>query len=374
MAIVEIKTYPLSGATQDTGWVGGTDPNEQMNTLVEVISDEGLTGIGSCFTSRALVEAALQVLRPMLLGEPIVEAERVSEKLRQLSWWHGRGGAVEHAISGLDIALWDLMGKALGQPVSRLLGGNYRSRMKPYASMLFEEPGLLREMLQQQVARGFRAIKMGWRPFGRVSGKYDELLIKTARETVGDEVELMVDAGGSDGFWPHNSQWAIETARMLGDYGIVWFEEALRPDDLKGFKELRARSPIKIATGEVLTRRQSFFPYIVEGAVDIIQPDVTKSGGLSEQRRLAWMAYDYGVLLVGHGWNTAVGVAADLALAAAMPVAGWVEYQTSVPYVEELIEPRFRLDAEGMLPVPTGPGLGITINPEALARYTRGGG
>jgi L-alanine-DL-glutamate epimerase-like enolase superfamily enzyme len=371
MKITEVRTIGLSGATHDTGWPGGTAPEEQMNTLVEVRTDEGLTGLGSCFTSRALVEAALAILRPMLVGETALEAERVAETLRQRTFWQGRGGAVEHAISGVDIALWDLQGKALGQPVSRLLGGNYRDRIKPYASILFDDPPVLRERLQAQLSRGFRAIKMGWRPFGRVSRRLDEQLVRTARDTVGDEVELMVDAGGSEQFWPHGVAWARETARMLGDYGVVWFEEALRPDDVTGFRELRQTSPVLVATGEVLTRRQAFQPFLVERAVDVIQPDVTKCGGLSEARRIGWMAEQNGVLLVPHGWNTAIGVAADLALTAALPVARWVEYQTGVPYIEEIIDPPFRLDAEGLLRVPTGPGLGIQLNPDALGKYSR---
>jgi len=307
----------------------------------------------------------------MLIGETGLEAERVAEKLRQMTFWQGRGGAVEHAISGIDIALWDLQGQALGQPVSRLLGGNYRDRIKPYASILFDDPPVLRDKLLAQTARGFRAIKMGWRPFGRVSRKLDEQLIRTAREAVGEDVELMVDAGGSEQFWPHGVSWARETAKMLGDYGIVWFEEALRPDDVTGFKELRQTSPVLVATGEVLTRRQAFQPFITERAVDVIQPDATKCGGLSEVRRIGWMAHDHGVLLVPHGWNTGIGVAADLALSAAMPVARWVEYQTGVPYIEDIIDPPFRLDAEGMLRVPTGPGLGVRLNRDALGRYTR---
>src|SRR6187200_1250941 len=193
MKIIDVRTIPLSGATHDTGWPGGTDPNEQMNTLIEVVSDGGLIGIGSCFTNRVFVEAALTHLKPMLIGETILEAERVSEKLRQLTFWYGRGGAVEHAISGIDIALWDLLGKALNQPVSRLLGGCYRDRIKPYASILFDDPPKLRAKLEEQLTRGFKAIKMGWRPFGRVSKQLDELLIKTARDCVGPDVELMVD-------------------------------------------------------------------------------------------------------------------------------------------------------------------------------------
>ncbi len=371
MKITAVRTIPLRGATHDTGWPGGTRADEQMNTLVEVRTDEGVTGIGSCFTSQPLVEAALQLLRPMLIGETALEPERVAETLRQRTFWQGRGGAVEHAISGVDIALWDLQGRALGQPVSRLLGGNYRDRIKPYASILFDDPPALRDALARQVAQGFRAIKMGWRPFGRVSRKLDELLVRTARETVGDDVELMVDAGGSEQFWPHGVSWARETARMLGDYGVVWFEEALRPDDVAGFRELRQSSPVLIATGEVLTRRQAFQPFLVDRAVDVIQPDVTKCGGLSEARRIGWMAHDHGVLLVPHGWNTGIGVAADLALTAALPVARWVEYQTGVPYIEEIIEPPFRLDPDGMLRVPTGPGLGVQLDLDALAKYSR---
>jgi L-alanine-DL-glutamate epimerase-like enolase superfamily enzyme len=370
MKIVSVRTIPLGGATHDHGWPGGTDPNVQYNTLIEVTSEDGIVGIGSCYTTRALVEGSLQLLKEHLIGESALEPERVSEKLRQSMFWLGRGGSVEHTISGIDIALWDLLGKALNQPVARLLGGCYRDRIKPYASILFDDPPLLRAKLKEQLTRGFKAIKMGWRPFGRVSRQLDELLIKTARDAVGDDVELMVDAGGSEQFWPHNVGWARETARMLGDYGISWFEEALKPDDFDGFAELKQNSPVLIATGEVLTRRQSFQPLIDARAVDIIQPDLTKCGGLSEGKKLGWAAYDHGVLLVPHGWNTAIGVAADLALSAALPVARWVEYQTGVPYIEDIIEQPFSLDADGLLKIPSGPGLGITLNRDAIARFS----
>ena len=372
MKIAAVRTIALAGATDDHGWPGGTDPNVQYNTLVEVVSDEGLAGLGSCYTTRALVEGSLELIKPHLIGQSALEPQRVSETIRQSLFWLGRGGSVEHSISGVDIALWDLWGKALGQPVSKLLGGNYREAIKPYASILFDDPPRLVEKLDEQLERGFRAIKLGWRPFGRVSRQLDEVLVKTARDTVGADVELMVDAGASEQFWPHGVTWARETARMLGDYGVVWFEEALVPDDVAGFKQLRECSPVLVATGEVLTRRQSFQPLITERAVDIIQPDLTKCGGLSEGLRLAWMAYDHGVLVVPHGWNTAVGVAADLALSAAMPVARWVEFQTGVPYIEELVTPRFQLDSAGRLRVSSGPGLGIELNRDALGKFGAG--
>ena len=158
---------------------------------------------------------------------------------------------------------------------------------------------------------------------------------------------------------------------MLAEYNIGWFEEPLPPDDIEGFVRLRDHSPIPIAGGEVLTRRQSFQPWIERGAFDIVQPDATKCGGLSEARRIAWMAYDHNIQFVSHGWNTAVGVAADLHLAAAIPVAKYVEYLTPSPYIEQIITEPFQLDAEGLLTVSERPGLGIELDHDALARFSR---
>src|SRR5438552_2473872 len=369
MKITHLQVTGLAGGTVEGGWADELKPEEDINTIVEVRTDEGLTGIGSAMTSKALVEASVKLLKPLLVGERADEPARVSEKLRQSLFWQGRGGSVEHAISGIDIALWDLFGKICKQPVSRLLGGNYRSRVKPYGSILFDEPPLLREKLERTVARGFKAIKLGWRPFGRRDAKTDELLIQTARDTVGPNVEIMVDAGGSEQFWPHGYKWALQTAKMLVNYDIVWFEEALPPDDIEGFIELRRHAPLPIATGEVLTRRQSFRPYIERGAVDIVQPDATKCGGISEALRIAWMAYDHNVQWLPHGWNTAIGLAADLQLVAAVPVARYVEYLTPTPYIDELIMVPFKPDAEGFLRIPEKPGLGIELNREALKRY-----
>ncbi|WP_397570569.1 mandelate racemase/muconate lactonizing enzyme family protein [Schlesneria sp. T3-172] len=370
MKIVEVEVVPLTGATVDGGWPQGHEPQENLHTLVQVKTDEGLYGWGSCFTSGTLVEGAVALLWPLLKGQSAVEPERVSELLRQSSFWQGRGGSVEHAISGLDIALWDIMGKACGQPVSRLLGGNYRQRIKPYGSILFDEPEALKTTLQSVVERGFKAIKMGWRPFGRRSRKFDEKLVQTARDTVGEHVELMVDAGGSEQFWPHGTNWARETAIMLADYDITWFEEPLPPDDIEGFIELTRVSPVPIAGGEVLTRRQSFAPWLERRAVDIIQPDVTKNGGLTESRRIAALAFDHNVTVVPHGWNTAVGLAADLQFSAAIPVARYVEYLTPCAYIEELPTSPFRIDAEGFLEIPTTPGLGIDIDLEKLKKFS----
>jgi D-galactarolactone cycloisomerase len=369
MTITSLEIYPLTGATVDGGWPQGHEPQENLHTLLIVRSDTGHVGYGSCFTSGTLVTGAVQLLWPLLRRASSVEPEKTSETLRQASFWQGRGGAVEHAISGIDIALWDLMGKVCGQPVSRLLGGNYRDRIKPYGSILFDEPAELQRSLNSVVNRGFKAIKMGWRPFGRRNRQFDELLVRTARHTVGDGIELMVDAGGSEQFWPHGTNWARGTASMLADYGISWFEEPLPPDDLAGYIELTRTSPVPIAGGEVLTRRQAFQPWIEQRAVDILQPDCTKNGGLTESRRIAWLAADHNVQVVPHGWNTAVGLAADLQFSAAIPVARYVEYLTPCAYIDGLVAEPFQLDAEGYLRIPVRPGLGIEIPPEQLRSF-----
>jgi L-alanine-DL-glutamate epimerase-like enolase superfamily enzyme len=370
MRIREIRTIPLRGVTPDTGWTRGTDRALNLHTLVEVVTDEGAVGLGSCYTTTPLVEAALELVRPLAVGESALEPERVTEKLLQSTFWFGRGGPMTHAISGVDIALWDLFGQATGQPVGRLLGGVYRTRIRAYGSLLFADPPILRERLLETTAKGFRSIKLGWNGFGRVSRAYDELLVSTARETVGPDVELMVDVGASEEFWTHGYKWALETARMLASYDITWFEEPLPADDLEGYRKLREHAPLPIATGEVLVRRQQFQPLIESGGVDIVQPDSTKCGGLSEARRIAWMAHDHGVQLVSHGWNTAVGLAADLHLAAALPVARYVEYQTPTPYIEDLVTQRFELDEDGCLAIPTEPGLGLELDRDGVARLS----
>lgn len=372
MKIAEVKAYGLRGKTPEGGWSNELQPEDCVHTLVEVVTEEGASGWGSVFTSDALVLASLEVLRPLYEGENALEPERVSEKLHQNTFWQGRGGAITHTISGIDIALWDLLGKACGQPVGRLLGGRYRERVRPYASILMREPGRMRDELLPVRAQGFRAFKIGWGPFGRRDALTDEAIVRAARDAVGAESMLMVDAGASDAFWAQGYKWALRTAEMLADYGVEWFEEPLVPDALEDYVALRRAAKVPIAGGEVLTRRQSFQPWLEAGAFDIVQPDVTKCGGLSEERRIAWMAREHGVKFVPHGWNTAVGLASDLQIASAMPETDLVEYLTGSPFIDEIVAGGWKLDGEGMLEIPDKPGLGIEIDRAALAEYTKG--
>jgi D-galactarolactone cycloisomerase len=370
MKITEIKAAGLRGATPEGGWANEIKPDDCVHTLIAISTDEGVTGWGSVFTNDALVHAALSVLEPLYRGENPLEPERVSEKLHAHTFWLGRGGTLTHTISGIDIAMWDILGKTTGQPVGRLLGGRYRDRVRPYASLLMQEPGLLSEHLHAIRSQGFQAFKIGWGPFGRHNNATDEEIVRAARDTVGSEALLMVDAGASDAFWHQGYKWALRTAHMLADYGVYWFEEPLLPDNLPDYVLLRKNSPLPIAGGEVLTRRQSFVPWLQGRAFDIVQPDVTKAGGISEERRIAWMAEENGICFIPHGWNTALGLASDLQLASACKYTNLVEYLTGSPFIDEIVENKWQLDANGMLAIPDGPGLGITMNLDGVEKYT----
>jgi len=371
MKITKVVAAPLFGESPKGGWSNEIRPEDSIHALIAVQTDAGITGFGSVFTDGRLAQAGLKVLEPLLIGENALEPERVAEKLHQNTFWMGRGGTLTHTISGIDIALWDILGKATGLPVGQLLGGIHRRKVKPYCSLLMEEPARMKDVVAEYHAKGFRAFKIGWGPFGRaMDTKLDEAIVRAAREGIGAGSKLFVDAGASDAWWPHGLKWAMRTAEMLKDFDVGWFEEALKPDAIDDYCHLRRVSPVPIAGGEVLTRRQSFLPWLQRGAFDIVQPDVTKVGGISEQRRIVFLAQEFGVKYIGHGWNTALGVAADLQMASAFPDADLVEFIGGSPYVDGILAEPFTLDGDGDLTIPDKPGLGVEIDRDKLARYT----
>nr|WP_042193651.1 mandelate racemase/muconate lactonizing enzyme family protein [Kibdelosporangium sp. MJ126-NF4]CEL20823.1 Gluconate dehydratase [Kibdelosporangium sp. MJ126-NF4]CTQ98372.1 Gluconate dehydratase (EC 4.2.1.39) [Kibdelosporangium sp. MJ126-NF4] len=372
MRITDVRAAGLRGATPAGGWSRELRPEDSVHTLVAVHTDAGLIGVGSVFSSETLVRAAIEQLRPLCVGADPREPDRLSQLMHENTFWLGRGGAITHSISGIDTALWDILGQATGLPVSTLLGGRYRERVRPYASVLVDDPPVLADALERLADVGFAAFKIGWGHFGRTGAAADEQVVSAARDAIGGDALLAVDAGGSDAFWRNGSSWAARTVDMLAAYDVAWFEEALRPDDLDGYVRLRRTSRVPIAGGEVLTRRQDFARYLTAGAFDIVQPDTTKGGGLSESRRVAWLADDLGVRFIPHGWNTGIGLAADLHLAAALPHTDLVEYRTGSAYIDDLIDGGFHLDSDGMLSVPPGPGLGVGLDHDALARFSPG--
>ena len=367
MRIREIIPVGLRGGTPLGGWTNELSPTDCIHTLIAVVTEDGLVGWGSSSTTDKLAAASLEVIRP-LLGETItIEPDRISDEIDRESFWLGHGGALTHTSSGLDIALWDLLGQTLGEPVARLLGGCHRRSVVAYASILMQNPASLRQELGELKSRGFQAFKIGWGQFGRVSSAIDEELIATSRDTIGPEALLMVDAGGSDGAWSASVKWAMRTSEMLAAYGVSWLEEPLRTDAIDGYVDLRRMARVPIAAGEVLTRRASFFDWISRGALDIVQPDTTKCGGLSVARRVGWLAEDHGMRLIPHGWGTAVGLAADLHLSSSLSGTDMVEYRPGAPYIDQLAD--WQVSPAGRIDIPDRPGLGLEIRIERLRPF-----
>ncbi len=376
MKITNVEVFPLTsqrptlkvGHPIHPSWWG------YDQTLIRVETESGISGWGCSGVRWEMVDAIKKVLWPHLIGQDALQPEAVTERLHQWTFWYGRGGGITSYIGAVDQALWDILGKHTGLSISRLFGGRYTEELKPYASMLFSWP--VDEMvrnLESGLERNFRAFKLGWGTFGRERNlKHDEELVATARKTIGDGCDLMVDPGGSDVFWHGDLKWATEAARMLKGYNVRWFEEPLRADDIEGYKRLRDASPVHIATGEVIRGRLNFTPFIENRACDILQPDQTICGGLSESRKIWQAAYDANIQVVMHGWNTAVGAAADLQLSASMPNGMYLEYWHPAPYVSGILANPLLLNDNGMLPIPDGPGLGIEIDVDALRAHAAG--
>src|SRR5699024_6398384 len=214
MRITDVTTCGLQGATPEGGWKNELRPEDTVHTLIAVHTDTDLVGIGSAFTSESLVRGAVEILLPLLKGKNPLEVQNLTESLNQATFWMGRGGSVTHTISAIAIAMWDILGKAMNQPSGLFLGGYFRREVRPYASVLMDQPAALKDKLEALLEAGFGAFKIGWGPFGRVSDALDEDIVRAARETIGDGM-LAVDAGGSDAYFPARYNWAKRTSQML---------------------------------------------------------------------------------------------------------------------------------------------------------------
>ncbi|MSP11642.1 MAG: mandelate racemase/muconate lactonizing enzyme family protein [Chloroflexi bacterium] len=370
MRITDIEVIPLRIPQHNVHIADGI----QDDVIVRVHTDEGITGIGEADSSPMVVKAVVEAwpswprcrgLRDILIGEDPFNVEMLWEKMRFGTMWLGRNGVAQQAIAAVDIALWDIVGKATGKPVHALLGAAFRDRIRVYASTLFtEDPGEMTEVGQRYVSRGFTAVKFGWGPMGR-SLAGDVKLVETARRAVGENVDLLIDAG-----CPFKSREAIQRVHAFVPYHPFWFEEALEGDDVEGYRQLsRAAGDIRIATGEQESALPAFEKLITEGEVDIIQPDIARAGGPTECRRIAAMAQRHHRLCIFHAWKSGILVAATLHMAAIVPDIPFVEYTVSEsPLRRELVHSTFELK-DGIATIPQGPGLGVELNEEILNRY-----
>jgi D-galactarolactone cycloisomerase len=348
--------------------------------LVEIGTDEGITGWGEAGVPGHKATAAVisEILKPLLIGQDPFDREVLWERMYAKTRDYGQKGIPIDAVSGIDIALWDVMGKALGLPVHKLLGGAMRDQVMAYATGLYykESPRLMEELVQEAldyVKEGFRAVKM---KIGGLPLAQDLANVRAVREAIGPEVLLMVDANHA-----YNTMTAIQVGRELEKCQIFWFEEPVIPEDLQGYLEVKEALDIPIAGGECEYTRFGFRDLISRRAVDIVQPDTCRVGGLSEAKKIAALSSAWGIPYFPHVWGTPVAMAAALHLMATLPEVPLcrnplpfhqtpaLEFdRTPHPIREELTTQPFSLEG-GWVRIPTSPGLGVEVREEVLAKY-----
>ena len=354
----------------------GSDSHGPRHTCVFLVhTDEGLTGISQVETqphvAAAIVGAPGEAsgmfsgLRALAVGQEPLQVEPLWDRLFVGSFYFGRRGAALQAISGIDIACWDILGKATGLPVAVLLGGRRRETVRAYASTLFRDsPAVVREAARAYVQRGFTAVKFGWGPFGE-DPRQDVALVQAAREGLGDGPELMVDAG-----WRRRrtAKDAINLVHRLHECRPYWVEEPCFPEDYETYRRLSEAVTTPIAAGEAESTIWGFRQLAEQGGVDVLQPDMSRCGGLTIARRVAHYAQERNLMVVAHAWGSDILTAATLHFTAFLPGETFLEFNTSQdPISRELVTRPLAL-VDGSVRVPTAPGLGVELNMEALSR------
>ncbi len=369
MKITDVEAIYLRLPEVDPTRADGT----QDTLLIKVHTDEGITGIGEVDSSPLVAKAAIEApvshsvamgLRYVLLGENPLEVEQLWEKMYRATIYFGRVGPAMHAMSGIDLALWDIRGKVMGRSVSELLGGARRDKLRAYASSLMPETPMEAARLAEQYAmQGYTAMKFGWGPIGR-DRKLDEELVQAIRSAVGDDVDVMIDAGG---VWDLKE--ALSMATVYERYGVYWLEEPLAPDDLEGYRRLSDHTSLYIAAGEQESGVLAFRRLIDEGGVDIVQPDLGRCGGLTEAKRIAQVAHERHRKLVPHAFKSGILVAASAHLAASIPNGFMIEYTVSEsPIARDLVSTPVDL-VDGYVRLHDRPGLGVEVDEAVVSKY-----
>jgi len=347
--------------------------------LVRVSTDAGITGYSDMETSAPVAKAAVEAppwsesgnecfegLASLIVGENPLEPERLWYKMYRGSIYYGRRGVAIQAISAIDIALWDIMGKFYGQPVCVLLGAKWRDRVRAYASTLFRPtPEAMREAARRYLDQGFTAIKFGWGVFGEDASQ-DVRLVEAARTEIGDKIDLLIDTGW---FVERTPKQAIQVTRSLEPYRPFFIEELLHPEDYDGYRRVAEAVETPIACGEQEATEWGFQELITRAKVDILQPDLTRCGGFTVARKIVHMAERANVLVIPHSWSSDLLTAASLHLNAFQRRAVFIEFNTSQgPLSRELVKSPLRMQ-NGFLEVPSTPGLGVEVNHDVIEKY-----
>lgn len=366
LGISDVIAHPLTQTLPRPTVTSWGAYREVSICLVEIRTDAGITGVGEAlarFSPRAYAELIETSLKPRLIGRnPTAIADLWRGMRRALS---GRsGGMLFEAIAGVDIALWDILGKVAGLPIHRLLGGMGRSEVPVYAASVNwgEDAAMLAE-LDVYLAAGFPRVKIKLGKPVRDACRRIELL----RRRAGDAVDLCVDAN-----WAYTLEEAVEVGRALSAHRYMWFEEPLRPEDEAGYAELRKRCDTPLAAGESNYTLDQAMPLVARRTLAYLQPDVARAGGISETRRMAEFAAAHDVAYAPHiGMSGIVCEAASVQLAAAMPNVAAMECESDASPFKTWItgaRPGIERQKNGMYPVPEAPGLGLEIDWDAVRR------
>jgi D-arabinonate dehydratase/D-galactarolactone cycloisomerase len=369
LKITDIEPICLVAPLKSPQSIAGHTFTSKQATLIKVHTDVGLVGIGECLTRFApeAVKAIVEALKPALIGSDPTDIEALWAKMYSLmrSRGHSKGFMIE-AMSGVDVALWDLLGKELGAPVYKLLGGRFRDRIEAYATaLMLGEKEELKGQALKFLEEGFKAMKL---KIGR-GLEEDVERIRAVKEVVGDDAKLMVDANCA-----YSVPTAIKLGRFLEREEVYWFEEPIPPENLEGYVEISRALDIPVAAGESEFTRYGFRDLISKRAVDIIQPDVCRAGGFSEVRKIVAMASAYDLAYAPHtGVSSAICLAATLHLATSTPDFLIFEYERLPnPLREELLKERVDRFEGGYLEIPRGPGLGVELDERAIQKYSVG--
>lgn len=337
----------------------------RVTSLVRVTTESGVVGWGAAYAYPDLVRIIIEKnLKPHLLGKDALDLEVLWDKMYNLTRWYGRKGVAISALGGLDIAFWDLRGKALGKPVYELLGAE-RHRVPAYASGLFwqDDVKALENEAARHMQKGFRRVKTR---LGH-SEAYDLAALEAIRRGLGNEGEIM-----ADGSHRYTLEMAEKIGRVLAKNKVFWFEEPFPPEDVDRYVALRPLISIPLAAGENEFGVQGFRELFRLGAVDIAQPDACRTGGITASIRIARMAAEANVKVAPHTWSDAVALIANAHVVAALPNGITVEVdQTGNPFIDDLLEEPLHIQ-DGLLELSEAPGLGIALNSATLARYAMG--
>ena len=370
MKITDVRSVILR---QDTIEMIGD--GSQDTVVVFVDTDAGITGVGEVDSSPYVVKTIIDMpashmacrgLRDILIGEDPLDVERLWRKMYDMSIYHGRRSAVIHAMSGIDIALWDIIGQVYGVPTAKALGGSYREKIQAYCSVLMPNTEKdVFELVESFDGSGYQGFKFGWGGLGE-SFEKDIALVKAARKAIGPDKKLMIDIAMR---WT-DVKGAMRTIKAFEEQDVYWVEEPFHPDNLDAYSRLNAATDVRISAGEEVGTIHEFRDLLSRGCVDIVQPDLSRCGGLTVGRKLIDLAEQYNVTIIPHAFKTNILMSASLQYIASLPNTWYLEFcEQDTVLRKQLTTPIFSIDADGYVAIPQEKGLGIKVNQEVIDRY-----